>query len=421
MTFFCNMVYFITVLLFGTAVSYCFAGIPISRKNLLLYFLFCSLEGTLHLLLSGLFGIDAVKQLYPLVTHLPLILFLMLAHQCGFLSAVTSVLSAYLCCQIPWWFSYVGNLLFPGKIAHTILYVLSALAAFFLIYRYIAGPAVHFIRHSRVSALLIGAVPFFYYVFDYATTVYTDWLYRGNTTAVQFMPSVLACFYFLFLVVYYQELSLKEEARHQAETLELQLQYAASTLDNMRQLQENTVLYRHDMRHHLNYIQALVTSKNTEKLLPYIQSIQSDIEAVTPRKFCLNEVVNLILSTYALKAKKKGISMDVYALVPEELSISDTDLCAILSNALDNAQNAADAALEKTVSVRLTVRSSSLLIQISNSFSGSVHFKDQLPVSSRENHGLGTKSIAAIVDSYGGQYSFSARDQTFTLRLLLPL
>jgi sensor histidine kinase regulating citrate/malate metabolism len=48
-----------------------------------------------------------------------------------------------------------------------------------------------------------------------------------------------------------------------------------------------------------------------------------------------------------------------------------------------------------------------------------VEFADDLPVSTKENHGLGTKSIAAIAQKYGGVYSFTAEDGVFTTSIIL--
>ena len=48
-------------------------------------------------------------------------------------------------------------------------------------------------------------------------------------------------------------------------------------------------------------------------------------------------------------------------------------------------------------------------------------FDHDIPISPNDNHGFGTKNIAAIVDSYNGQYQFLAENQVFTVRVLLPL
>ena len=97
--------------------------------------------------------------------------------------------------------------------------------------------------------------------------------------------------------------------------------------------------------------------------------------------------------------------------MPKDLPISDTKLCAILSNALENALTATEQTTEKCIQIQLAERNSALLIQISNPFAGKVVFDHDIPISPNDNHGFGTKNIAAIVDSYNGQYQFLAENQ----------
>ena len=101
--------------------------------------------------------------------------------------------------------------------------------------------------------------------------------------------------------------------------------------------------------------------------------------------------------------------------------MSDTKLCAILSNALENALHASIETEEKFIQVQLAERNQTLLIQISNPFIGTVSFQNGMPVSTQTGHGFGTKNIAAIADSYHGQFQFFAKDEIFTVRVLLPL
>ena len=51
MTFLCDMIYFVTVFIFGVIVSLCFAGISMTRKNLLSLLLFCALDGLLQFII----------------------------------------------------------------------------------------------------------------------------------------------------------------------------------------------------------------------------------------------------------------------------------------------------------------------------------------------------------------------------------
>lgn len=420
MIFICDLIYFTTALLFGTAISFFLAGISVRKNNIICLLLFCSFEGLLQGIALYLYGTAATKQLYPLLTHLPLIVLLVILYKKSLLTAIVSVFSAYLCCQIPWWCAFFIDIFFSNKIIYTIVYVLSAITVLLIIYKYASDTICLLLTISNKNVLLTGAVPFLYYVFDYTSTVYTNWLYLGNIAIVQFMPFVTACFYLIFIIIYYKEFSSKEEAKHQANILELQLQHASASLEQMRRLQENTITYRHDMRHHLSYIQALISSGSYEKIGAYITSIQSDIDDITPTKYCQNELINLILSTYVIKAGNQ-YTLDIQANVPDNITVSDTHLCVLLSNALENALNSTANTNDKSIHIRLTTRASSLMLQISNPFCGDLIWKNGLPLSPNTNHGYGVRSIAAIVDSYNGQYEFSADNHIFTLRILLPL
>lgn len=136
MIFICDLIYFTTVLLFGTAISFFLAGISVRKKNIICLLLFCSFEGLLQGIVLYFYGTAATKELYPLLTHLPLILLLVMLYKKSLLTAVVSVFSAYLCCQIPWWCAFFIDLFFSNKIIYTIIYVLSAITVLIIIFYY---------------------------------------------------------------------------------------------------------------------------------------------------------------------------------------------------------------------------------------------------------------------------------------------
>ena len=61
-----------------------------------------------------------------------------------------------------------------------------------------------------------------------------------------------------------------------------------------------------------------------------------------------------------------------------------------------------------------------LFVQIANSCSFPVQFDAQgVPTTSQPGHGLGVRSICAIVEQYGGMYSFARQQDQFVLRISL--
>ncbi len=118
--------------------------------------------------------------------------------------------------------------------------------------------------------------------------------------------------------------------------------------------------------------------------------------------------------------------MCVNVQLPVKLRITDTELCSLLSNALENAITAAAQVEEeklRKVYIRAVVSDGKLVLSTENAYAGSLELEGEIPKSQRKvpGHGFGIKSMLSIVKRYGGLYSFETTDGIFILRLLLPL
>ncbi len=410
-------------LLFGVALSICYAGMERTRKNKLAVVCACVILLLIQTSCWLLFGVDLTSKLYPLIIHLPLILFLIIYLKRPWVISTVSVLSAYLCCQVPRWIGIFWGAVFNSDLGEHICYIIAVFWSYYLFRKYVTDTLRHLMEKSIKSCVLLGAVPIFYYLFDYITAIYTDLLFRGVNGAVQFMPAILSIFYFVFCILYYVEIQKQLSAHRERDMLAAQLHGAHSELLSLRQMQNVAASYRHDMRHHFAILQGMALEGNMEKFKTYLNTAQSDIDAITPIRFCENETVNLILSTFYNRAKHAGVTMMVDAKLPGSIPLSDTELCSLLSNGLENAIFSAGCldSERKVVSVKATIHKANLLVLIENNYRGEIVLKGGLPQSSHEGHGYGTRSISAIADAHGGQAIFSAEDGVFTLKIMLPL
>ena len=209
----------------------------------------------------------------------------------------------------------------------------------------------------------------------------------------------------------------------QSSLLSAQLKQAEKELAALRRSESQSALYRHDMRHHLTVLNAFLAEGRSQQAQEYISEVQSGIEAVTPKRFCGNELVNLLCSAFSDRAERLGVRLAVKADLPEVLSIPDTELCALLSNGLENALAAAGALDEnrRWITCFCGIRASKLLIEIKNPCAGKIVMRDGLPASGREGHGYGCRSIQTITHACHGLCEFTAEDGIFTLRAAMPL
>ena len=138
------------------------------------------------------------------------------------------------------------------------------------------------------------------------------------------------------------------------------------------------------------------------------------------KKYCENETINLIFSSFAGRAESAGVAMNIKAVVPHILPVSETDLCVLLSNALENALHACTAQEQKgTIAILAYERNERFFFQVTNPCKKEVVFENGVPVTDRPGHGIGVRSICAIVERYGGMYSFLVKENEFILRVSL--
>ncbi len=370
-----------------------------------------------------LFGFETVQRLYPLIVHLPLCLALVLVLKKPLSVAAVSTCTGYLCCQIPNWGRAVAEALSGSPLVGQICYTLLIVPVFVLLLRHFARAAYDAMTCSPTALPLFGSLPVAYYCFDYATTIYSDALYAQTRAVSEALPTALIVFYLLFLTAYHVQSQRRSEAENQRSVLEMELRQSQTEMNALRAAATQTAVYQHDMRHHLNMLGGLLADGKTAQAEDYIRRVTADVEAVTPRRFCENELLNLLCSDFAARAEKSGVTFRVDVKLPQTLAVADTELCALLSNALENALRAASALPEDSrwVSLYCALRLGKLLIEVENPYDGEVKMQGGLPVSDRDGHGYGCRSIRSIAQRAGGICDFSARDGLFRLQLALPV
>lgn len=406
-------------LIFGIAVSFLFAGVEATRKNKLIAVLLCVIFLIVQTASWWFLGLALTVKLYPFLIHLPLIIIFTLYYRRPWLISVVAVLSGYLCCQAPRWLGLLAGDLLDSRLADHLAYIAAVVLFYYFLKKYVIESVRQLIDLSTKSCLFLGGVPLFYYLYDYTTVIYRGMLYSANEWAVQFMPSTISVFYFIFVVLYYAEIQKQVNLQRERDMLDNQFRLAQTEFTALRQLQENSAAYRHDMRHHFSLLQTLAAKENIEGIRDYLRTAQSDMDSITPTRFCENETVNLILSAYATKAKEAGIMLTVDAKLPDRLPFSDTELCSLLSNAMENAIHACEQIVdpdERIIRLSIFPKNNKVCIDLRNKYQAEPLFQEGLPVSREDGHGFGTKSMAHIVEKHGGVFQFTLKDGYFVFQ-----
>ncbi len=206
------------------------------------------------------------------------------------------------------------------------------------------------------------------------------------------------------------------DSHNEAQILDMQIKIANERIATDAETESRLKTLRHDLRHHMLLLNDYIKNGETQKALEHISSVTDYIDSTMPKQFCLNGVVNVILSHYDTLTQLKGIDFICEVSLSRQLPLADIDLVVVLSNALENAVNALEICDTKWIAVKGFESDGKFFFEVKNPFCGEIEFQDNLPVSRRENHGYGTKSIAAIVEKHEGIYSFTVEDDIFVFR-----
>lgn len=423
MSYYISLLNNIAVSIFGSVLAASFCNALVESRNRRFFYgcmlLLPIIEGWVYYNWDEEF----LRRIYPLVVHVPLVLILSILTR-KLLWSFISVLCAYLCCQLRRWVALLlVAVVSGGDMMQDVIELILTIPVLLLLL-YFTAPAIRKLSDYPVrTQLQFGIIPALYYVFDYVTCVYTGLLQSGNQAAVEFMPFVCCVAYLAFLLYYSAREQVRNRLQQVQTSLNIQLTQAVREIDALRDSQTLTSQYRHDMRHHLQYLSSCIENGQTEQAQNYISTICEEINAQKVQRYCENEAANLILSAFAGRAKKDGILMNVQGSLSSLNVISDNDLCVIFSNALENAIHACERlAAEEThrvIDVQFYEKESKFFLQVINPCRADVTFQDGIPVTDKPGHGIGVQSICAIARRYGGVYTFLVQNGQFILRLSL--
>lgn len=423
MTDILSIVNYAMVFIFGLVLTAAFSGTLKDKKYRIGFAAFYIFIFIIQAIIFFTFGYKIVEMIYPLVTHLPLILFLVFYCRKSWTTSILSLVCAYLLTSPRLWLGSLVSAMFGGnEIAFYITEILVTIPMLILICRYINPSIRAIIAESGKELWLFSTFLIFYYFFTYAISVYSDMLYSGHPAIIEFIDSTIVMCYFIFNVLYYREAQRRTKAENDKRILEINVNQAQVYIDQMKKSQEQIAVYRHDLHHHLQYINAYLEVGDIADSQKYIKSICDGIAATTIIKYCENVSVNMLLSYYVDKAKSVGISCTVRTIVPNNISVPPVDLCVIIANAMENSIHACSAitgAEKPVITVNAYEKNERLFLEITNPYYGEIKMENEMPVTDNNGHGFGTKSIVMTVEKYNGIWSFKTKAGMFLMHVIL--
>ena len=419
--FITDIIRHILTLYFGVFVTTAMIGIKNNRKNIITLNIFCIFDLLLHLSLIVLKDLAHVINLYPLATHLPLFIILVCVFHKSALKSLLAVTTAYLCCQLCNWISIIPESLGCDAWIVNLTYIAGIFLTYFVVCKIIAPAMSDIFVKPDAELIPICIMPFFYYIFDYATTVYTKLLYTGNHLIVEFVPFLMCICFLIFCVVYCRQFERQQRISTQNYLMQIKQSQLQKEIENMQRNEKNVSLLRHDMRHFLTNIATLIENDEYTKALDYIHEIVKTTEKTINKRYCTNDMVNIILMSNTDIFNENHIAFNYSISIPKNLGISDIDITSILQNALENAFHAVlnlkpD---KRFINLSMKYRNDKLLICVENPYAIRPVIENGMPVTNKSGHGLGTHSIRQTVEKLNGSCQFYVTDKLFTVKIII--
>lgn len=302
-----------------------------------------------------------------------------------------------------------------GLVTSIMLLIISKSISYLLIYEITLLLCFILLSSQRKCLTIVNGVlvTFTYLIIIAATIVYKN----NNINALVFILSTLIFSILEFIFQSYQDSFEKSTRYFQQNVLHNQYEEIKNIYLNMRG-------WRHDYHNHLQTIKAHLALNQLDEVQKYLLELEHDLNRVDSYVKSGNLMADAILNSKISIAENKSIDVICKAELPEELVITDIDMCVILGNLLDNATESCMRIDEdkRFIRIYIAILKKQLYISIQNSAKEELDFNERNYVSTkRGEHGLGMKRVKILVDKYNGYLNLQNEPGIFASEVTIPL
>lgn len=247
------------------------------------------------------------------------------------------------------------------------------------------------------------------------------------TDRPEYLPSVLLLmvlmpfmYWCIFLTLFRQQKIF--QMREHENLLRLQSAMMQNRIDETMRSKQQLDIERHDLRHRFQILDSMLMHGNIYEARTYIASSDQILSNTTVKRWCLHPVLDAVFSSYFHLAKEQEIRIEADLDISETIHFDAVELSTVFGNAIENAIQAVTQLPAKDRVIKCKcIRHPQLMFRISNPYTGTVQFDDNgQPLSQKEGHGIGTRSIAAYCEKHNAFCNYKAEGGWFTMQLVQP-
>lgn len=317
---------------------------------------------------------------------------------------------------------------FSNPVINVIFVHLVQLAVLFVMLWFVRREC-EFNKERKYSTFLIG-----FYLFISLVSIYMkqSMKIRYDYQNQFHMLSEISAYYYALLIlllavlVFMERFFKTEGLRRDLEVMVSLQNYRYQALMEREKLEKKLHCLQHDMKNHLLAIKSM--ADDNKQVKHYIEQLQEKMEETRTVVETGNTVINGLMAEKLQWAVEQGIDVNVNMDLRQSGFIREVDLCAMITNAMDNAIEASVRVEDKKkrrIHVKAGAVQGYLVFRVMNYFEHDLVMDGDRLMSSKKDdklHGLGILSIRYTLEKYHGSYSAEVdENHYFVLKIAIPI
>ncbi|MDY4642406.1 MAG: GHKL domain-containing protein [Erysipelotrichaceae bacterium] len=222
----------------------------------------------------------------------------------------------------------------------------------------------------------------------------------------------------LFIFYLFDRLSKLNDIEIDKVNISNDLEIKNSELNYIKELYSSQRKMTHDYKNKLTTVKALINEGNTDKAREYTDTLLDSVIYHSKIISTNNDIVDALLNSKYYLCHSRNIVIQFKVDNLSNIPFTNDELIVILSNALDNAIEAASKC--DNPFIKLKIENNKLfVISIINSSKEVIIKANRIIKSHSPEHGYGLGNIKNIVDKYQGNLALDYRDGCFQLTVVV--
>ena len=237
----------------------------------------------------------------------------------------------------------------------------------------------------------------------------------------------------IFILIIIVMFRLKEKELHKRvlqkniDVLNKHLQYKLKYYKSEKKREDEIKRYIHDRSNHMRILIGLIEKGENKRAIDYMSKLTDTYKNMQNTSVTKNKVIDSILSNLIEECKQKNIKLDLDIKLPEEIQITDIDLCIIFSNLIDNAIEACEKlnnSSQKFINLKSNISGNYMYVAIENSCDGKISKNGVGFTTWKKNkkfHGVGLENVRITVNKYNWMLKYDYNESIFKVSVLLNI